>query len=199
MHPRSRARVLARADLPCPFQTVIPFLSLLVKDIHFLNEGCASRLPNGHVNFEVGPGAQGSARTSQLRQQECWPGHSSPQGQAGGSPHPHPPQETGAPTGEVLTGSTGRSAGARGGPQRRALSSRRKSMEGRRGTRDAHHGQLKCPVLQEAPGLPGRGRPCKTGGHPLVTLLQAQAPQSQARLLCSVPRAPTQAAQHTWL
>lgn len=32
---------------------VIPFFSLLIKDIYFLNEGCASRLPNGHVNFEV--------------------------------------------------------------------------------------------------------------------------------------------------
>ncbi|EPQ06956.1 Ras-GEF domain-containing family member 1C [Myotis brandtii] len=31
---------------------VIPFFSLLVKDIYFLNEGCANRLPNGHVNFE---------------------------------------------------------------------------------------------------------------------------------------------------
>ncbi|KAJ8405507.1 hypothetical protein AAFF_G00319800 [Aldrovandia affinis] len=26
--------------------------SLLIKDIYFLNEGCANRLPNGHVNFE---------------------------------------------------------------------------------------------------------------------------------------------------
>ncbi|KAM9517609.1 ras-GEF domain-containing family member 1B-B-like [Salvelinus alpinus] len=31
---------------------VIPFFSLLIKDIYFLNEGCASRLPSGHVNFE---------------------------------------------------------------------------------------------------------------------------------------------------
>uniref|UniRef100_A0A8C8FPI8 Uncharacterized protein n=1 Tax=Oncorhynchus tshawytscha TaxID=74940 RepID=A0A8C8FPI8_ONCTS len=31
---------------------VIPFFSLLIKDIYFLNEGCASRLSNGHVNFE---------------------------------------------------------------------------------------------------------------------------------------------------
>ncbi|XP_013402853.1 ras-GEF domain-containing family member 1B isoform X2 [Lingula anatina] len=31
---------------------VIPFFSLLVKDIYFLNEGCANRLPNGHINFE---------------------------------------------------------------------------------------------------------------------------------------------------
>ncbi|XP_073851108.1 ras-GEF domain-containing family member 1C isoform X5 [Macaca fascicularis] len=32
---------------------VIPFFSLLIKDIYFLNEGCANRLPNGHVNFET--------------------------------------------------------------------------------------------------------------------------------------------------
>ncbi|NXU49656.1 RGF1B protein, partial [Turnix velox] len=31
---------------------VIPFFSLLIKDMYFLNEGCASRLPNGHINFE---------------------------------------------------------------------------------------------------------------------------------------------------
>ncbi|XP_028318633.1 ras-GEF domain-containing family member 1B-B-like [Gouania willdenowi] len=31
---------------------VIPFFSLLIKDIYFLNEGCASRLSNGHINFE---------------------------------------------------------------------------------------------------------------------------------------------------
>lgn len=35
------------------FQIVIPFFSLLIKDIYFLNEGCSSRLPDGHVNFEV--------------------------------------------------------------------------------------------------------------------------------------------------
>ncbi|KAG7271795.1 hypothetical protein CRUP_018291 [Coryphaenoides rupestris] len=34
-------------------QIVIPFFSLLIKDIYFLNEGCASRLTNGHINFEV--------------------------------------------------------------------------------------------------------------------------------------------------
>ncbi|XP_010622045.1 ras-GEF domain-containing family member 1C isoform X1 [Fukomys damarensis] len=33
-------------------KVVIPFFSLLIKDIYFLNEGCASRLPNGHINFE---------------------------------------------------------------------------------------------------------------------------------------------------
>ncbi|XP_068461162.1 ras-GEF domain-containing family member 1B-A isoform X1 [Clinocottus analis] len=31
---------------------VIPFFSLLIKDIYFLNEGCANRLQSGHVNFE---------------------------------------------------------------------------------------------------------------------------------------------------
>ncbi|XP_056287957.1 ras-GEF domain-containing family member 1B-B-like [Pseudoliparis swirei] len=31
---------------------VIPFFSLLIKDIYFLNEGCASSLTNGHINFE---------------------------------------------------------------------------------------------------------------------------------------------------
>ena len=35
------------------FQIVIPFFSLLIKDIYFLNEGCASRLSSGHINFEV--------------------------------------------------------------------------------------------------------------------------------------------------
>ncbi|OXA65017.1 Ras-GEF domain-containing family member 1B-A [Folsomia candida] len=31
---------------------VIPFFSLLVKDLYFLNEGCASQLGNGHINFD---------------------------------------------------------------------------------------------------------------------------------------------------
>ncbi|XP_060520973.1 ras-GEF domain-containing family member 1B-like isoform X2 [Cylas formicarius] len=31
---------------------VIPFFSLLVKDLYFLNQGCSSKLPNGHINFE---------------------------------------------------------------------------------------------------------------------------------------------------
>ncbi|XP_006814037.1 ras-GEF domain-containing family member 1B-like [Saccoglossus kowalevskii] len=31
---------------------VIPFFSLLVKDIYFLNEGCANKIANGHVNFD---------------------------------------------------------------------------------------------------------------------------------------------------
>uniref|UniRef100_A0A673NH98 Ras-GEF domain-containing family member 1B-B n=1 Tax=Sinocyclocheilus rhinocerous TaxID=307959 RepID=A0A673NH98_9TELE len=31
---------------------VIPFFSLFIKDIYFLNEGCVNRLPNSHINFE---------------------------------------------------------------------------------------------------------------------------------------------------
>ncbi|XP_070543951.1 ras-GEF domain-containing family member 1B-like isoform X2 [Ptychodera flava] len=31
---------------------VIPFFSLLVKDIYFLNEGCTNKLDTGHVNFD---------------------------------------------------------------------------------------------------------------------------------------------------
>lgn len=31
---------------------VIPFFSLFVKDMYFLNEGCTNKMPNGHVNFE---------------------------------------------------------------------------------------------------------------------------------------------------
>lgn len=31
---------------------VIPFFSLLVKDMYFLNEGCANRLKDGHINFD---------------------------------------------------------------------------------------------------------------------------------------------------
>ena len=30
---------------------IIPFFSLLVKDLFVVNEGTASRLPNGHINF----------------------------------------------------------------------------------------------------------------------------------------------------
>ena len=30
---------------------VIPFFSLLVKDLFIVNEGTASRMPNGHINF----------------------------------------------------------------------------------------------------------------------------------------------------
>jgi len=31
---------------------VIPFFSLYIKDMYFLNEGCSNRIDNGHVNFE---------------------------------------------------------------------------------------------------------------------------------------------------
>ncbi|XP_053726718.1 ras-GEF domain-containing family member 1B-A [Synchiropus splendidus] len=31
---------------------VVPFFSLLIKDLYFLNEGCSNRLHNGHVNFQ---------------------------------------------------------------------------------------------------------------------------------------------------
>lgn len=31
---------------------VIPFFSLLVKDLYFLNQGCSNKLPNGHINFD---------------------------------------------------------------------------------------------------------------------------------------------------
>ena len=32
-------------------RVVVPFFSLLVKDLYFVNEGCATRLENGHINF----------------------------------------------------------------------------------------------------------------------------------------------------
>lgn len=31
---------------------IIPFFSLFVKDLYFLNEGCSNKLPNGEINFE---------------------------------------------------------------------------------------------------------------------------------------------------
>lgn len=34
------------------FECSIPFFSLFVKDVYFLNEGHSNRLPNGHINFE---------------------------------------------------------------------------------------------------------------------------------------------------
>lgn len=40
-------------SLSAVLQIVIPFFSLLIKDLYFLNEGCANRLQNGHINFEV--------------------------------------------------------------------------------------------------------------------------------------------------
>jgi hypothetical protein len=33
-------------------RVVIPFFSLLIKDLYFVNEGCASKLENGHINME---------------------------------------------------------------------------------------------------------------------------------------------------
>ena len=33
-------------------RVVIPFFSLLLKDLFFVNEGCASKLSNGHINLE---------------------------------------------------------------------------------------------------------------------------------------------------
>ena len=33
-------------------RVVIPFFSLLLKDLYFVNEGCASKLANGHINME---------------------------------------------------------------------------------------------------------------------------------------------------
>ena len=33
-------------------RVVIPFFSLLIKDLYFVNEGCASRLASGHINME---------------------------------------------------------------------------------------------------------------------------------------------------
>jgi len=34
------------------FEFAIPFFSLFVKDVYFLNESHSNRLPNGHINFE---------------------------------------------------------------------------------------------------------------------------------------------------
>ena len=33
-------------------RVIIPFFSLLIKDLYFVNEGCASKIPeNGHINY----------------------------------------------------------------------------------------------------------------------------------------------------
>lgn len=40
-------------SLSVVLQIVIPFFSLLIKDLYFLNEGCANRLKSGQINFEV--------------------------------------------------------------------------------------------------------------------------------------------------
>ncbi|XP_077999248.1 ras-GEF domain-containing family member 1B-like [Glandiceps talaboti] len=42
----------AQASIGGCDRMVIPFFSLLVKDIYFLNEGCSNRLTTGHVNFD---------------------------------------------------------------------------------------------------------------------------------------------------
>ncbi|XP_012588725.1 PREDICTED: ras-GEF domain-containing family member 1C [Condylura cristata] len=52
MSPVSRLKKTWAKVKTAKFFIVIPFFSLLIKDIYFLNEGCANRLPNGHVNFE---------------------------------------------------------------------------------------------------------------------------------------------------
>ncbi|KAG7240443.1 hypothetical protein INR49_026876 [Caranx melampygus] len=50
---KHRAESQIQIKIDCDLDgIVIPFFSLLIKDIYFLNEGCANRLQNGHVNFE---------------------------------------------------------------------------------------------------------------------------------------------------
>lgn len=48
-----RSQLLKPKEPPLCLQIVIPFFSLFIKDIFFFNEGHASRLPDGSVNFEV--------------------------------------------------------------------------------------------------------------------------------------------------
>lgn len=55
-------------SLSVVLQIVIPFFSLLIKDIYFLNEGCANRLQNGHINFEVNWVLNSPEGVSSLRQ-----------------------------------------------------------------------------------------------------------------------------------
>ncbi|XP_074948503.1 LOW QUALITY PROTEIN: ras-GEF domain-containing family member 1B [Phalacrocorax aristotelis] len=54
---------------------IIPFFSLLIKDVYFFSEGCANHLPNGHVNFELSRKFWGLAKqVSELmtwKQVEC--------------------------------------------------------------------------------------------------------------------------------
>ena len=45
-------RALSAQEGACD-KIVIPFFSLLVKDLYFLNEGCSNKMPNGYLNFEV--------------------------------------------------------------------------------------------------------------------------------------------------
>lgn len=51
--PRSFRGITPFFFSPALLQIVIPFFSLLIKDLYFLNEGCVNRLKNGHINFEV--------------------------------------------------------------------------------------------------------------------------------------------------
>ncbi|XP_071496709.1 ras-GEF domain-containing family member 1B-like [Diadema antillarum] len=44
-------RALSAQEGACD-KIVIPFFSLLVKDLYFLNEGCSNKLPNGYLNFQ---------------------------------------------------------------------------------------------------------------------------------------------------
>lgn len=44
-------RALSAQEGACD-KIVIPFFSLLVKDLYFLNEGCSNKVENGHINFE---------------------------------------------------------------------------------------------------------------------------------------------------
>ena len=45
-------RALGAQDGACD-KIVIPFFSLFVKDLYFLNEGCRNKLGNGYINFQV--------------------------------------------------------------------------------------------------------------------------------------------------
>lgn len=67
LNPPQSHIVSESESLSLALQIVIPFFSLLIKDIYFLNEGCANRLPNGHVNFEVG-WMSGSSPGDELQQ-----------------------------------------------------------------------------------------------------------------------------------
>ncbi|PIK44532.1 putative ras-GEF domain-containing family member 1B isoform X4, partial [Apostichopus japonicus] len=44
-------RALTAQEGACD-KIVIPFFSLLVKDLYFLNEGCSNKTDNGHINFQ---------------------------------------------------------------------------------------------------------------------------------------------------
>lgn len=49
-------RALTAQEGACD-KIVIPFFSLLVKDLYFLNEGCSNKTDNGHINFQVNIGS----------------------------------------------------------------------------------------------------------------------------------------------